>query len=122
MIKLGPGIFILLPTLLEDIHSLLYAYLLQFPPSFFTFNFPEVSPFGVNSSRIPPRPPPHPAHTQVSFSFVSEQRQKRWVWEVFIACHLDKSKNLTEYSPQLSVETKHDVAMDTGCLASAPMP
>lgn len=52
MIKLGPGIFILLPSLPEDIHSLLYAYLLQFPPFFFSFNFPEVSPFVVISSPI----------------------------------------------------------------------
>lgn len=97
MIKLGPGVFILLPALPGDIHSLLNAYLFQFPPFFFSFNFPEVSPFVVNSSPVSPRPrpPTRPLqHTQVSFSFVSKPRQKCWVWEVFIGCHLDKSKNL----------------------------
>lgn len=62
-----------------------------------------------------------PSSSQVAFSFVSKPRQKCWLWEIFIGCHLDKYENLIEYSPWLLVETKHEVAMDTGCLASAPI-
>lgn len=69
--------------------------------------------FVVNSSPCPPPLPRSP------FPLFPSQDKNVGYGKYVLGAILDKYKNLIEYSRQLSVETKHGVAMDTGCLASA---
>lgn len=106
MIKLGPGILILFPF-----PYTFTSICIPITISLVLFHMMHETLILTFLKLVP---------TQVSFFFVSKPRQQCWLWEIFIGCHLDKYKNLIEYSLQLSVETKRRVAMDTGWLASAP--